>query len=105
LFGEGNKVGPDLTTADRKNTEFLVTSIVDPSAVIRNEFVAYVAITNNGRLVNGLIVEATPRTVTLVDAKNERTTIARDDLEKLSPSPQSLMPEKILDDLDEQQIR
>src|SRR5260370_22516268 len=59
----------------------------------------------NGRLLTGLIVEATPKTVTLVDAKNERTTLARDDLEELKPSLQSLMPEKILDDLDEQQIR
>jgi putative membrane-bound dehydrogenase-like protein len=105
LFGEGNKIGPDLTTADRKNTEFLVTSIVDPSAVIRNEYLAYVATTSNGRLLTGLIVEATPRTVTLVDAKNERTTLPRDELEELKPSGQSLMPERILDDLDEQQIR
>src|SRR5207302_1304359 len=33
LFGEGNKVGPDLTGADRKNRDWLLTSIVDPSAV------------------------------------------------------------------------
>jgi putative heme-binding domain-containing protein len=105
LFGEGNKIGPDLTTSDRKNTEFLVTSIVDPSAVIRNEYVAYLAVTTTGRLINGLIVEATPKTVTLVDAKNERTTLARDQLEELKAVPQSLMPEKLLDDLDEQQIR
>jgi putative membrane-bound dehydrogenase-like protein len=105
LFGEGNKIGPELTTADRKNTDFLITSIVDPSAVIRNEYVAYVAITTNGRLLTGLIAEATPKTVTLLDAKNERTTLARDDIEELKPTPQSLMPEKILDDLDEQQIR
>jgi putative membrane-bound dehydrogenase-like protein len=105
LFGEGNKIGPDLTGSERRNTEFLITSIVDPSAVIRNEYVAYVAATSNGRLLTGLIVEATPKTVTLVDAKNERTTLARDDIDELRPSPQSLMPEKILDDLDEQQIR
>ncbi len=42
LFGEGNKVGPDLTGADRKDLEFLVTSTVDPSAVVRKEYLAYV---------------------------------------------------------------
>jgi putative membrane-bound dehydrogenase-like protein len=105
LFGEGNRVGPELTGTDRKNTEFLVTSIVDPSAVIRNEYVAYTLETTNGRLLTGLIVDATPKTVTLVDAKNERTTVARDQIESLRPSPQSLMPEKALDDFDEQQIR
>src|SRR5439155_23973582 len=47
----------------------------------------------------------TPGTVTLVDGKNDRTTIARQDIEEMHTSPQSLMPDKLLDDLDEQQIR
>jgi putative membrane-bound dehydrogenase-like protein len=105
LFGEGNRVGPDLTGTDRRDEDFLVTSVVDPSAVIRNEYVAYVVSTTNGRLLTGLVAEATPRTVTLLDAKNERTLLARDEIEDIRPSPQSLMPEKLLDDLDEQQVR
>jgi putative heme-binding domain-containing protein len=105
LFGEGNKVGPDLTGAERNNMDFVITSIVDPSAVIRNEYVAYVVTTNNGRLLTGLMAESSPRTVTLLDSKNVRTTLSRDDIEEIRPSPESLMPEKILDDLDEQQIR
>jgi putative membrane-bound dehydrogenase-like protein len=105
LFGEGAKIGPDLTGTDRRDTPFLVTSIVDPSAVIRNEYVAYILSTTNGRILNGLISESTPKTITLVDSKTEKTTVAREDIEEIKPSPQSLMPEKILDDLDEQQIR
>ncbi|HLJ93896.1 MAG TPA: ThuA domain-containing protein, partial [Gemmataceae bacterium] len=105
LFGEGANIGPDLTGTDRRDRDFLVTSVVDPSAVIRNEYVAYVVATNNGRVLNGLIREATPQAITLVDAKNELATIARHDIEEMKPSPQSLMPEKLLDDLDEQQIR
>jgi putative heme-binding domain-containing protein len=105
LFGEGNRIGPELTGADRKDREFLVTSVVDPSAVIRNEYVAYLVTTKSGRLLTGLISETTPKTVTVLDAKNERTILDRDDVEEIKPSPESLMPEKILDDLDEQQIR
>ncbi|HMC90497.1 MAG TPA: PVC-type heme-binding CxxCH protein, partial [Gemmataceae bacterium] len=105
LFGEGNKVGPDLTGSDRTNSEFVISSIVDPSAVIRNEYVAYVVTTNNGRLLTGLMAESTPKTVTLLDSKNVRTTLSREEIEEIRPSPESLMPEKILDNLDEQQIR
>jgi putative membrane-bound dehydrogenase-like protein len=105
LFGEGNKVGPELTGTDRRDMDFLVTSIVDPSAVIRNEYVAYIVATRDGRLLTGLIPDSTPKTITLLDAKNERTVLARDDVESVHPSPQSLMPENALDDLDEQQIR
>jgi putative heme-binding domain-containing protein len=105
LFGEGNKIGPDLTGTDRKNREFIITSIVDPSAVIRNEYVAYIVETKGGRLLTGLVAESTPKTITLLDEKNERTLLARDDIEEMKASPQSLMPEKILDPLDDQQIR
>jgi putative membrane-bound dehydrogenase-like protein len=104
LFGEGNKVGPDLTTADRKSRDFLLTSIIDPSAVIRPEFTAFNVATKDGRALTGLIAEASPQAVTLVDAKNERTVLARDRIEVLEASPVSLMPEKILDPLDDQQL-
>ena len=43
IFGEGNAVGPDLTTADRRNIDVLLQNIVNPSAYIRPEFVAYEA--------------------------------------------------------------
>ncbi|HVU89538.1 MAG TPA: PVC-type heme-binding CxxCH protein [Pirellulales bacterium] len=105
LFGEGNKVGPDLTGAERKNREFLLTSIVDPNAVIRKEFFNYNLATKDGRVLTGLIAESTPTTVTILDAKNQRTTVAQDDVETLEPAPQSLMPEKILDELDADQVR
>jgi putative membrane-bound dehydrogenase-like protein len=105
LFAEGNKVGPELTGADRKDVDFLATSIVDPSAVVRSEFVAQVAVLKDGRLLTGLLAEVAPSTITLLDAKNERVVVSRQNLESLTPSRQSLMPEKLLDELDEQQIR
>ncbi len=105
LFGEGNKIGPDLTGADRKNREFLLTSIVDPSAVVRKEFFNYVVATKDGRVLTGLLAESTPTTVTILDAKNQRTTVPTSDVDTIEPAAQSLMPEKILDELDADQVR
>jgi len=105
LHGEGAKVGPDLTTVERKSIEFLLTSTVDPSAVVRPEFVSHVITTKDDRLLTGLVVESTPKTVTLVDAKNQKTVIPRDQIEEMEPSSISLMPEKLLDTLDDQEIR
>ncbi len=105
LFGEGNKVGPELTGADRKNRDFLLTSIVDPSAYIRPEFVAYVVNLKDGRALTGLVAESSPQAITLLNDKNERTVIARDKIDEMAASPVSLMPEKILDPLSEQEIR
>jgi putative membrane-bound dehydrogenase-like protein len=105
LFGEGGKIGPDLTGADRKNRDWLLTQIVDPSSVIRQEFLAYIVNTKDGRTLNGLMVEQTPETITLVDAKNVRSVVRRDDIEDLKASTVSLMPEKLLEPLEDQQLR
>ncbi len=104
LFGEGNKVGPDLTGADRKDRELLVTHVVDPSAVIRPEYVAFQVATKDGRTLTGLIVESSPSAITLLNEKNERTVLAREKIEEMAASPVSLMPEKILDPLSDQEI-
>ena len=105
LFGEGNKIGPDLTGADRKDLQVLLSNVVDPSAVVRPEFVAYSAETSDGLIVNGLLAGSTPETVTLLDSQNTRTTLAREDLAELTPMSISLMPERILDLLSDQELR
>jgi putative heme-binding domain-containing protein len=105
LFGEGKELGPDLTHANRKDRENLLISIVDPSAVIRKEYLAYTARTRGGQALTGLLVEQTPGQVTLVDGQGQRTTLARSQLETLAPSPVSLMPEGLLKGLKPQEVR
>jgi putative heme-binding domain-containing protein len=105
LYGEGNKVGPDLTSADRKNRDALLLNILDPSGYIRPEFVAQTVVLNDGRILTGLVVESTPQQLMIVDAKNQKTTLARDEVERLQPSAQSLMPERLLETLAPQEVR
>ncbi len=105
LFGEGNNIGPELTGTDRKNRDFLLTNIVDPSAFIRAEYVSYNVEMKDGRALNGLMAESTPATVTLLDANNKRTVLNRTELKDLDASAVSLMPEGLLDTLEPQQIR
>src|SRR5262249_28712445 len=78
LFDEGTAVGPDLTHANRKDRDALLASLVDPSAVVRREYLSYVVTTRDGRVLTGLLAEQTPGTVTLLGANNERTTVRRD---------------------------
>jgi putative membrane-bound dehydrogenase-like protein len=105
LFGEGQQVGPDLTYANRKDREYLLASIVDPSAVIRKEFLSYNLHVVDGRLLTGLINEQSPSSVTLVGAKGERVTISRNDIESMHESAVSLMPENLLKALSPQEVR
>ena len=103
--GQGKKIGPDLTHANRKDRDYLLASLVDPSAQIRKEFLSYVLLTTDGRVVTGLIAEQTPNSVTIVGEKDQRTTIPRNQIEELKESPVSLMPEDQLKQLTPQQLR
>ncbi|HEY7330721.1 MAG TPA: PVC-type heme-binding CxxCH protein [Gemmataceae bacterium] len=105
LFGEGEMIGPDLTHANRKDRDYLLVSIVDPSALVRKEYVSYVVQTTDGRVVTGLLADQTPGNITLISANKERTTIAREKIESIQESPVSLMPENLLQELKPQQLR
>lgn len=105
LFGEGETIGPDLTHANRKDRDYLLVSIIDPSALIRKEYISYVVQTTDGRVLTGLMAAQTPGSITLVGAKNERTTIPRERIESIQESPVSLMPENLLRQLKPRQVR
>ena len=107
LHGEGGKVGPDLTTADRKNRTYMLTNIVDPSGYIRPEFVSHKVSTLDGRTFTGLVSASDAGSVTLVNVvenKPQTVVVARKDIDDLTPLPTSLMPEKLLDTLTYEQV-
>jgi putative heme-binding domain-containing protein len=105
LFGEGGTLGPDLTHANRADRHYLLVSLVDPSGVIRKEYLSYTVQTTDGRVLTGLIAEQTPQRLTLVNANNETTSILRAEIATLHESPVSLMPEGQLKDLRPQELR
>ncbi|HLY12200.1 MAG TPA: PVC-type heme-binding CxxCH protein [Planctomycetota bacterium] len=104
LWNEGNKIGPELTAADRKNIDLLALNIVDPSAMIRPEYVAHQILTSDGQVLTGLLVEQSAGAVTLLDANNARTVLSRARIQAMKPSALSLMPEKLLDPLTDPEI-
>ena len=104
LFGEGSTIGPELTALDRKDTDYLLVSIVNPSAYIRNEYVSFEVKTRDDQAISGLMVESGANAVTLLDRNNQRHTISRGQIVELNESQISLMPEGLLDGLQPQQI-
>jgi putative heme-binding domain-containing protein len=104
LFGEGNTIGPDLTGADRKNTEVMLLNIVNPSAYVRPEYVSYEVVTDDDQAISGLLVESSAAAVTILDRNNQRHVFARDRIKELTPSALSLMPEGLLEGLKPQQV-
>ncbi len=105
LFGEGKKVGPDLTTANRSDSQALLISLVDPSSVIRKEYVSIIVQTTDGRVLTGLPVARSESAITLADTMGNTTTVVKSDIEEITESPVSLMPENLYRQLSPQDIR
>jgi putative heme-binding domain-containing protein len=99
LHGEGGRVGPDLTHANRADREFLLASIVDPSAVIRKENVAYEVETND------VIQEQRDGRISLGVTTGETVVLPQSAVVSLRESAQSLMPENLLKGLKPQEVR
>jgi putative heme-binding domain-containing protein len=105
LFGQGGKVGPDLTTYRRDDLEAMVQNIVNPSAEIREGFVGSVVATTDGRVLTGVISDQDKNGVVIRDSNGHEATLARNSIETMRPSPGSIMPEGLLENLADQQVR
>ncbi|MBY0589087.1 c-type cytochrome [bacterium] len=95
LFGEGSKVGPDLTHANRTDKEYLLVSLVDPSLTVRKEYVSFICETVDGRVLTGVITQQEGESITLVDSTARATTMARGQISDLQESATSVMPEDL----------
>ncbi len=105
LFGEGNAIGPPLDAYERGNLHFWLIATLDPSAEIREGFQSYAVLTEDGRLVSGMIAAQDTNAVTIRGSDNQLTTIVSDDIAELRALKTSLMPEDVLKDLTDQQLR
>jgi putative heme-binding domain-containing protein len=104
LFGEGNKIGPDLTGSQRSNLDYLLENIVDPSATVTPAYRMSTVVLADGRILNGILSDGGGPTVVL-QTPTERLVIERTEVEQVRHSNSSLMPEGLLDVLPEKEIR
>jgi putative heme-binding domain-containing protein len=92
--GKGGNVGPDLSQVGRFRTpRDLLESIVFPSSSIVPEYRSYVVATRNGQLTTGMIVRESAEAIYLRTAQLAEIRIARADVEEMTPSAVSIMPE------------
>ncbi|MGN6136510.1 MAG: PVC-type heme-binding CxxCH protein, partial [Aureliella sp.] len=92
LFGTGGNVGPDLTGSNRSNLDYLLSNIVDPSAVMAKEYQPTVVLTSDGRVVTGILKEEDDKAIKLQTA-TALEVIPKDEIDDRKLSPQSMMPD------------
>lgn len=104
LYGEGGKVGPDLTGSSRADLDYSLVNIIDPNAVIPNDFRTWNLDTRDDRSITGIVTKQDANAVTIVTA-NETIVIPRGDVQSLRQTELSLMPEGLLQPLGDDEVR
>jgi putative membrane-bound dehydrogenase-like protein len=97
------QLAPDLGALADKPVETLLIAILDPNRAVEARYVNYMATTKDGREPSGIIVAETGNSITL-RSQNSEETILRSDLESLTSSGLSLMPEGFEKSLTQQNL-
>jgi putative heme-binding domain-containing protein len=94
---KGVLLGPELTTIGKtRSRPELLESMLQPSLRVEPQFAAYNVKTLDGRSFTGLLVKRDDKQVVLKDGENKTIAIDAGDVESVSPSRLSLMPDGLL---------
>ncbi|MEI7780475.1 MAG: LamG-like jellyroll fold domain-containing protein [Planctomycetota bacterium] len=108
-YGEdGGATGPDMTQAGgRFQVRDMVEAIVHPSKVVSDQYKASIVQTADGKVFTGRIVSESPEQIVVVTDPEDATKfveLVRTDVEEITSSPMSLMPQGLLDQLNENEV-
>ncbi len=104
LYGEGGKVGPELTGANRANLDYILLNSVYPSLDVPHAYRTVSVLTVDGRVVNGVLAEEDGTKIVLRTPEQPRVVIAKEDIDFRKISPQSMMPDGQLDAMKPQEV-
>jgi putative membrane-bound dehydrogenase-like protein len=93
MQGIGQQSGPDLASVAARQNDLLLADILDPSSHVTPDYVNYIVVTKDGRILNGMIAAETADSVTLRREEGQQDTIPRSNIEELRSTGKSLMPD------------
>ncbi len=100
MNGVGGKLGPDLAGSWRNGLNYFLENIVDPNAVVGDNFQLHVLTKKDGSVVSGLI-ESESATSLTVRTITESIIVAKADVKDHTKAAASLMPPGMLEALSE----
>jgi putative heme-binding domain-containing protein len=104
IYGEGGKVGPDITANGRASFEQLLSNVFDPSLVIGAGYQVTTVVTKDGRNLTGLIIEDNAQRITVRMPGEGEETVPRNNVKYTRMSKLSMMPEGIETLLDKKDL-
>jgi putative heme-binding domain-containing protein len=89
----GETIGPDLTGFAVHPKDKILSEILDPNRSVEGNYRQYTVAAADGRVLTGLLASETRTAIELVDSDAKRHVVQREDIEALTASQKSLMPE------------
>ena len=83
----------------------MLLNVVNPSAEIREGFTGLDVTTADGRSLSGVLIDQDPRLVVLRGSDGQDVVIPRDQIEEMAAARKSPMPEGLLNQLSDDQLR
>jgi putative heme-binding domain-containing protein len=93
IGGVGHQVGPNLASMVSRGLESVLFNLLAPNAEVDPRFIEYVVVTKDGQIINGVNAGETPTAVTIRGPENKTTIVLRIDIDEISNTHKSLMPE------------
>lgn len=100
----GHVVGPDITDVRNKTKETLLYDILDPNRAVEPRWVNYTVITQDGKVLTGLLVNESDAAIVLRRAEGKEDVIPRGEIDEIAATGKSLMPEGVEKDFSPQDI-
>jgi putative heme-binding domain-containing protein len=104
IHGTGGEIGPDLSNLVHRDYPSVLRDIEKPSFAINPDHLTYVLRLKDGRSLTGVVRTAGGR-LRVGDNKGVVTEIAKDDVEEMTPSAVSTMPEGLPKELGPERMR
>jgi putative membrane-bound dehydrogenase-like protein len=105
LHNVGGDLAPDLTSYDRQDIPSLVLNIVNPNAEIREGYEPVVVTTTQGQTHAGFLVTREAQRVIVRDMAGITLSLRPADIGSIRSMGQSLMPQGLLQGMDDSQLR
>ncbi len=104
LFGEGAKIGPDLTGSNRADLDYILENVTNPNAIIGKDYELHTFTLKDGQVISGMVRQenATAITVQTLGAEEQ---LRRADVKSEEKPGISMMPAGIFSALSNTQMR
>ena len=100
MDGKAVPLGPSLAGSWRHGLNYFLDNIVDPNAVVGENFRTTLITTTSGTVISGLL-ESETETAVILRTAEKQITVPKNEIEERKLIDQSIMPTGLLDKLSE----